>query len=240
MLMSTLYAKEGKIYCNEYMEIYIPMEYFDDGKYAINKGMSVESFGIVYARSFPNGTEGPIQLMDLPIVVEFALYEFRYETIKIHNINLEVMVLEYPKDSYMFHQTLAKGRTVAESFLSSILAGKLPKTLYYPDIINKWWRNMDIASVSFKVPSKIFEMIIASIYRNPHNIKERYGQYYGKQTNPNGYDYVTGNVRNVVKNLSTFSGMVFEDISGMISNGINNGLNDTEEPISPLEKIIHY
>ena len=150
------------------------------------------------------------------------------------------MVLEYPKDSYMFHQTLAKGRTVAESFLSSILAGKLPKTLYYPDIINKWWRNMDIASVSFKVPSKIFEMIIASIYRNPHNIKERYGQYYGKQTNPNGYDYVTGNVRNVVKNLSTFSGMVFEDISGMISNGINNGLNDTEEPISPLEKIIHY
>ena len=83
-------------------------------------------------------------------------------------------------------------------------------------------------------------MIIAATYRNPHNTKERYGQYYGRQTNPNGYDYKTGNVREVVKDLSTFTGMVFEDISGMISNGINNSINNNEEPVSPLEKIIHY
>ena len=238
--MGTLYAKDGKIFCNEYMEIYVPLEYFKDNEYAVNKGVTVETLGIVYARSFPNGEEGPIKLMNLPIVVEFSLYEFKYETIKIHDINLEVMTLQYPKDSYVFHQTLEKGRTVAESFLSSILAGKLPKTLYYPDIINKWWRNLDIASVSFKVPSKIFEMIIAAIYRNPRNTKERYGQYYGRQSNPNGYDYKTGNVREVVKDLSTFTGMVFEDISSMISNGINNSINENDEPVSPLEKIIHY
>ena len=70
--------------------------------------------------------------------------------------------------------------------------------------------------------------------------KKRYGQYFGKQTNPTGYDYKTGNVRSVVKDLSTFSGMVFEDISTMISNGISNSIDNVEEPVSPLEKIIHY
>jgi len=44
----------------------------------------------------------------------------------------------------------------------------------------------------------------------------------------------------VVKDLSTFSGMVFEDIGMMISNGINNSIEGVEEPVSPLEKIIHY
>lgn len=83
-------------------------------------------------------------------------------------------------------------------------------------------------------------MIIASIYRNPNNPKERYGQLYGKQHNPTGYDYSTENVREVVKNLSTFSGMVFEDIGSMITSGINNTANNVDESISPLEKVIHY
>ena len=71
-------------------------------------------------------------------------------------------------------------------------------------------------------------------------MKRRYGQKYGAQTNPNGLDYARSNVRNVVKDLSTFSGMVFEDMGMMISNGINNSINNIEEPESPLEKIIHY
>ena len=55
-----LYAKNGKIYCNYYIEIYIPMEYFDNG-IAVNRGGSIESFGIVYIRAFPEGKEGDIK-----------------------------------------------------------------------------------------------------------------------------------------------------------------------------------
>lgn len=237
--MGILYADSGKIRCNDYMEIYIPMSYFND-EAAINKGSFIESIGIVYTRAFPGGSEGPIKLMNLPVVVSFMVYEFKQETIKVHGTSLDVMTLMYLKDAYILHQTVTKGREVAEAFLQSILSGKLPKTLNYAQVINMWWRNLEIADISFKVPSKIYEMIIASIYRNPHNMKERYGQYYGRQTNPTGYDYVTGNVRSVVKDLSTFSGMVFEDIGTMISNGINNSIEGLEEPVSPLEKIIHY
>lgn len=236
--MGILYAKQGKIYCNDYMEIYIPSVYFEN-KSAINQGSSIETIGIVYTKAFSEGQEGPLRIMNLPIVVSFMMYDFKYETITVHDKSLDVMTLQYPKDSYVLHQTVTNGREVAEAFLASILEGKLPKTLNYERIIDMWWRNLEISGVSFKVPSKIFEMIIATIYRSPNNTKKRYGQYYGKQTNPNGYDYKTGNVRNVVKDLSTFSGMVFEDIGMMISNGINNSLEGVEEPVSPLEKIIH-
>lgn len=237
--MGVLYAKDGKIYCNEYMEIYIPMSYFEE-KIAMNTGSSIETIGILYAKTFPNGKEGSIQFFNAPVVVNLMIYEFKQETIKLNGSMLDVMTLEYLKDSYVLHQTVQKGREVAEAFLASILNGKLPKTLNYTKIIDLWWRNLEISGISFNVPSKIYEMIIATIYRSPNNPKDRYGQYYGRQSNPNGYDYKTGNVRSVVKDLSTFSGMVFEDIGTMISNGINNSIDNIEEPVSPLEKIIHY
>lgn len=239
--MGVLYSKEGKIYCNEYMEIYIPIEYFDvKSKLAVNEGSAVETIGILYTKSFPGGKEGKMQLFNLPVVAKLMLYDFKYETIKVHGKPLDVMTLQYMKDSYVLHQTVQKGREVAEAFLASMLSGKLPRTLNYTKIIDLWWRNLEISGVTFKVPSKIYEMIIATIYRDPHDHKKRYGQYYGSSANPSGYDYDTGNVRSVVKDLSTFSGMVFEDISKMISNGINNSIEGNEEAVSPLEKIIKY
>lgn len=234
-----LYADKGRIYCNQYMEIYIPMEYFDN-EIAVNRGGSIETFGIVYCRAFPDGKAGNLKLFNLPVITNFNVYETRNDEIIVNDKALSVMVLQYLKDSYIVHQTLPKGRDVANMFLDTMLGGKLPKTINYDKIMDIWWKNLEVSGISYKVPSKIFEMIVASIYRNPRNTKQRYGQYYGKQVNPNGLDYKTGNVRSVVKDLSTFSGMVFEDIGTMISNGINNSIDEVDEPVSPLEKIIHY
>lgn len=237
--MGILYANNGKIYCNEYMEIYIPMEYFAN-KTAINKGSSIETFGLVYTRAFQNGKEGVLRMINLPVTVNYMIYEFKQEAITLHGKSVDVFTLQYLKDSYVLHQTVTKGRHVGIGFLGKMLAGKLSHTINYRRLIDIWSKNLEISGISFKVPYKIYEMIIAAIYRNKNNVKERYGQYYGRQTNPSGYDYQTGNVRSVVKNFSTFSGMVFEDMGTMITSGINNSVEGIEEPISPLEKIIHY
>lgn len=237
--MGLLYAKDGKIYCNEYTELYVPMSYFETNL-AINKGSSIETFAVCYVRSFKDGKEGDIKLFNIPAVTNLMVYEFKNETIHVHGQPLDVLTLQYMKDSYILHQTIPNGREVAEAFLASVLNGKLPITLNYTNTINMWWKNLEISGVSFKVPSKIFEMILAATYRNPNNTKERYGQLYGRQTNPNGFDYATGSVRAVVRDLSTFSGMVFEDTSTMISNAINNSRHNVEEQVSPLEKIIYY
>lgn len=237
--MNILYANGGKIFCNDYMEIYIPKSYFEDG-IAINRGASIETLGLLYTRAFPDGKEGDLKLLNIPIVTNFMVYETKESSITINDKTIDVLALQYLKDSYVIHQTLPKGREVAGAFLDMMLSGKLPKTLNYSKVIDIWWRNLQFSGISYNVPSKIYEMVIASIYRNPNNLKERYGQVFGKRTSPNGYDYATGNVRSVVKNLSTFSGMVFEDIGSMITSGINNSVNNVEEPVSPLEKIIHY
>ena len=236
---SILYAKDGKIYTNHYIELYVPMDYFDD-KFAANKGSSIETIGILYMRAYPGGKEGPIKLLNIPAVVNVAVYDFQQDEIKVNGKTLKVMVLKYIKDSYVLHQSVQKGREVAEAFLNSVLMGKLPKTLSYVKTIDIWWRNLEISGISYKVPSKIYEMILANIYRNPGNVKQRYGEYYGKHVNPSGTDYKTGNVRDVVEGLSTFSGMVFEDVSRMITSGINNSIDGNEEPVSPLEKVIYY
>lgn len=237
--MGLLYAKEGKIYCSEYTELYIPKEYFDN-EIASNTGSTVETFGVVYIKGFPNGNEGPLQILQIPVIINFMVYEFKEEVIKVKDKSLPVITLQYMKDSYMFHQSITKGREVAEHFLSTELDGKLPNTLNYADLIDLWWRNMEMAGMNYNVPSKMYEMIFATTYRDPNNLKRRYGQHYGRQTNPTGLDYSKENVRSVVKDLSTFAGFVFEDMGTMITNGINNSCDGIEEPVSPLEKIVHY
>lgn len=237
--MSLLYAKDGKMFSSEYLEIYIPKEYFESN-IATNKGSMIETFGVVYIKGFPNGSEGKIQLINAPVIVNFMVYEYREEQITIKGSQMDVFTLQYVKDSYVMRQSITKGREVAELFLETELNGKLPATLNYASLIDIWWKNLEMAGVNFKVPSKIYEMALATTYRDPKNMKRRYGQYYGAQANPSGLDYARSNVRSVVKDLSTFSGMVFEDMGTMISNGIDNSINGNEERESPLEKIIHY
>lgn len=237
--MGLLYAKDGKMFCNEYMEIYIPEEYFETGM-ATSEGASIESFGVVFLRGYPNGVAGKFQMLKVPVMVNFIVYEHHNEIIEIMGKQIGVMTLQYAKDQYVMRQSVTKGREVGEFFMGLELGGRLPKVLTYESIIDLWWKNMEMAGVNYKVPSSIYEMIISTTYRDPNNMKRRYGQKYGAQTNPNGLDYARSNVRNVVKDLSTFSGMVFEDMGMMISNGINNSINNIEEPESPLEKIIHY
>lgn len=235
-----IYAKDGKIYAKEHLEIHIPMDYFYKKQFATNKGSSIEALGLVYISSYSSNGDGEIQFLNIPTLVDFQLYDFEYEEIRVKEESMNVMTLKYLKDALIMLQIVQKGRHVSEAFLDAILKGQLPKTLDYPKIIDIWWRNLEMADVDFKVSSKILELIIANIYRSPNNFKQRFGEWYGKQTNPNPKKYETGDVRNVVEGLSTFSGMVFEDMGQMITSGINNSIEGVEEPASPLEKIIYY
>lgn len=241
-MKSNLYAKDGEIFTDQYFEIYIPMDYFQTvakTPLAINMGSVVRTFGVLYCRA---GDEtAPLQLFQIPTVIDITIHEFVYESITIPNGGgrTDVMTLKFMKNTQVMHQTLPEGKDVAESFLSIMMNGKLPHTIDYRILINMWWQNLLISGVSFQVPSKIYEMIIATIYRDPRNIKKRFGQYFGKETKANPYDYATGNVRSIVKNQSTFSGMVFEDIAMMISNGISNSIDNKDEQVSSLEKIIY-
>ena len=236
--MTAFYAKDNKIFAKKYLEIYIPQDYFKK-EVAINRGTTIETLGILFINTF-NTDETKIQILNIPTIVELNLYDSVEEEIKISGNHIPVTTLRYIKDSAILIQSIERGKDVASGFLNSVLSGKLPKNIDYSKLLNMWWKNIEIAGINLNVPSSILEMIFANIYRNPKNFKERYGMMYGKQTNPTGTDYVTGNTREVVGSLSSFSGIIFEDINSAISTGIINSIENIEEPVSPLEKIIHY
>ena len=240
-MVNMLYSSDGKIYNKSYCEIYIPMTYFDaKNKFATNNGLVISTFGLLFIQEFISGTPQGIKLLNIPTVININVYETEEGSIDIHGKNVKVLISKYIKDSFMFFEYVTQGREVAESFLSLVMNGKLPHTLDYAKLSNIWWKNLELSGVSFKVPSKIYEMIIAAIYRLPQNFKERFGEYYGKHSNSNGYKYSTGNIRDIVENSSTFAGLVYEDINRMITSGINNSIEGIEEPVSPLEKLISY
>jgi hypothetical protein len=236
--MGLLYGKEGKLYNSSSCEIYIPSDYFDD-KFAIDQGVTIETFGLLFISS-TGGAPGKIQLLNVPTFITLNIYDSEPGEIVVHGRHQKVLICRYLKDSYVMNQYVVQGRQKAEDFLKLVMAGKLPKVLHYPKLMDIWWRNLEITGINFQIPSKIYELILATIYRDPHNQKKRFGETYGKQDNPDGYNYKTGNVREIVANLSTFSGIIYEDINKMITSGINNSLEGIEEPISPLEKIISY
>jgi hypothetical protein len=238
-MQGMLYSKDGKVYNTNYCEIYVPSEYLSD-KFATNRGSSIETIGLLYIQEFKDGIPQGIKLLNIPAIMTIHIYESSDGEISVHGQHIPVLVSKYIKDSFMFFAHITQGREVAELFLKYVMNGRLPKTLDYAKLADMWWKNLNLAAVSFKVPSKIYESIIATIYRNPNNIKQRFGEYYGKSISISGYKYQTGNIRDIVENLSTFSGLVYEDINRMITSGINNSLEGREEPVSPLEKIMKY
>ena len=233
-----LYEKNAKLYTDEYMEIYIPDGYFDDNRFATNKGVFLESLGIVYAKVFGKD-ESPYKIISIPTMVKFIIHEMSKGSIRIHDKVINVTILKYLKNSYVMDNSITQNATIAEKFLKAVLMGKLPNTLNYETLINIWWKNLEITGFNLKSPSKILEMVIATIYRDAKNKKIRFGESFGRSPDSSPYAYNTGNVRDVVEGLSTFSGLVFEDVGRMITSGLNNSIEGFEEPVSPLEKIIH-
>ena len=240
LILSSLYANNGKLYAKDYLEINIPSSYFEGNRFASIKGATVESLGLVYLQSFPDGNSSPITLLNIPAIVNFEVYETIENTIDVKEISIPVTTLKYMKDAYVMNASIERGREVCETFLNVMLSGKLPKNLDYAKLIDIWWKNIEIAGVSLGVPSKIFEMIIANIYRDSTDIKKKFAEYYGRAIDTSGFKYQTGNVRKIVEKLSTFSGLAFEDISTMITSGINNSKENVVEKESPIEKIIYF
>lgn len=233
--MSLLYAKDGKLCAAQTIDICVPLEYEP-----VNQGVTLETFGLLFIRPVDNGNPGELKLMMIPTTINMNIYDTEEQTITIHGKSIKCLVCHYLKDLPILPQFVVKSREKAEEFLRLVLNGKVPKVIDYAILADTWWRNLEISGISFKVPSKIYELILATIYRDPSNLKRRFGEVYGKQPVPDGFHYTTDNVRGIVANLSTFSGFIYEDYGRMITSGVNNSLEGIEEQVSPLEKIINY
>lgn len=234
------YSKDGYVYNENFLEMYFPLEYFENNYYAQNLGNKINIFGVFPIQEFIDDKPQGIKTFNIPTFVDIRTYDTVKDTIESNGKSIPVLRSSYIKDSLLFTKSIPQSVEIAEKMLSLIIDGKLPSIIPYPEIINILWKNLEIAGVNFKVPSTIYEALIMTMCRNSHNLKERFGIYYGKNLSSLPNEYTQVNTRNAVASLSTFAGIVFEDMDKMIGNGIVNSIENIEEPVSPLEQILHY
>lgn len=203
-------------------------------RYAEDRGETIYVFALLYLK----GKDGELKFMNVPTRIEIQQYDFENETIEIRDKKIECRKLKFMKDAFICSDTVIQNFNLGEDWVNMLLDGKVPPTINYPKLINIWWNNCEITGIDLQCHTKIMELVVANLFRNKDNIKQRYGEVYGLRSNPDGFDYKSGDVRSIVEQLSTFSGFIFEDIGRMITAGINNSLEEVEEKTSPLEKIM--
>ena len=234
------YSKDGFIYNKNFLEMFFPLEYFKDDYYAINYGNKVNIFGLFPVRETINGKPGEIKTLTLPTFIDIPIGQMRKGSVTVNGKSLDVYISEYTKDSKLIDKFIPQTPEIGTRLVHMIIDGKLPPNIIeYNEIINVLWRSLSIAGIDLRVNSTLYEALIATMSRNPKNLKERFGIGFGKSISVSPLDYVSLNTRDAVANLSTFSGIAFEDLDAMITNGITNTINKIDEPESPLEKLIY-
>lgn len=235
------------IFDGEYMEIYIPKEYFDKD-IAGYHGDRINTLGIfnfmVYTGTKESKTNGEIHLLKLPMEIKFEFDAFHDVTTKLRP-DLEeedYRVYELSKGSVVI-DSLTKEQSAENSkkFIYLLHGGKLPRALKYQDIIEMYHESIGLNKVSLNNPSVIFEMIIAELCRYKDNIEFPFRMMIGKDNAKVGdYDYSNINLKKLPSINSTFNAMTFEDINQAIISSIKKTRNNEAENESPIEKIIKY
>jgi hypothetical protein len=231
----------------EYMEIYLPKDYFDRG-IAEYHGDKISTLGIfnfiIYPESGESKDKGEIRLLKLPMEIKFE-YDSFFDTSTKLKPDLEkddYRVFKLSKGS-MFIDSIVKEQSAENSkkFIYLLHGGKLPKALKYEDIIVMYHESIGLNKVKLNNPSVIFEMIIAELCRYRNNMEVPFRMVIGKDNvKVSEYDYNNINLKKLPSINSTFNAMTFEDINQAVISSIKKTRNNETENPSPVEKIIKY
>jgi hypothetical protein len=238
---------DSVIFDGEYMEIYIPKEYFSRG-IAEYHGEMISTLGIfnfiVYTQPKETKSKGEVHLMKLPMTVKFEFDTFHDDTTRLQADQDEEQyrVFELSKGSVVV-DTVVKEQSAENSkkFIYLLHGGKIPKALKYGDIIDMYHESISLNRVNLNNPSVIFELIIAELCRYSDDIEMPFRMMIGKDNaKVSEYDYNNINLTKLPSINSTFNAMTFEDINQAVISSIKKTRNNEGENPSPVEKIIKY
>lgn len=241
--MAVFRSDGKKIYIDEdYCEFLIPMDWFDESKkFAVDQGNIIGMCGICNVALYPNGEVNPtIRTLNVPTWIYVNVYDTEIRRMMLPGFEKpeSVKVLKYYKGNELMVSSIIADVSNAESFLKMIMAGKLPGSISYNDILSLWLINQNINDFVFDVPLLILEILLSTTYRDPENLEKKFASVYGKDSDASPYGYRTLNNRQICQYASTFTAMTFEDFDTMATTSINRARNKIEETESPLETII--
>lgn len=236
-----LKEKDDTIYFKGYrMEIFLPKYYIKDG-FAIFKGKRISTIGIfnfkVYIDEDVKERSAEKHSLNLPMTIEFEFTD-SYDTI-IENENYHVFILE---DDSIFIDNIYMEQTSenTKNFVMKFHSGHLSPDIKYSNILSLYLNSMELNKCDLGNPSVMYEIIISELCRSKTNDKIPFRKYLNRHQDAKDTDYVSTNIVKLPSINSTFAGIISQNITENVLNGISKTKNGEVEDESDLEKVIKY
>lgn len=224
-----------------YCEIYVPLWYLDGNanSFADDRGSVIHMIGVADVFFFNEKHQvTDKKILNIPTWIDVNVYESRVETCELPSRVEKCKVLCFYKNQKVMRSTVIEDSSNAEKFLSFITKGKLPE-IPYDDSIKIWWNNLVLNHSDLGVPLVIMEVILSVLYRAKGDPSKRFAEVIGQNnTNVSEYDYDMNSIREVCRQISTFTGLTFEDLDSMVTTSLNRTKSGSPEISSPVEALI--
>jgi hypothetical protein len=223
-----------------YMEAYIPMYYFDKAGFAVDKGNMVTTFGVFEVAFFENGKVVENKTVNIPSWIDLYCPDFEIRNMSFpHVADMNYKVIKFFKGNKVMASGFVQDSNNAVTFLDFIIYGKLPTSVPYSKLLEMWYKNQDMNSVSFGVPSVILELILSVSCRDKNDPTRKYCESAGLPgSGLTDWDYMMSSVRSICQYSSTFQSLTFEDIDSMITSSLNRTRRGIADPPTPVEAVI--
>lgn len=223
----------------DYMEFYIPLDFFDPSKrYAVDYSSYIETLGLFYVGIFENGKFKNYRVMKQPYQIVVYVYDSENKLVPLPSGDTPCKVIKFNKNAKLMNSKIIQDSQSSLQYLDMVMNGKVPPSVPYDMTAAICQKNKMVNKVNFGVRPEVEEMVIALNYRNPSNLSEPFSKVYGSDLSVSPYAYKTVGTRQICQYASTFSSLTFEDMDSMITTSINRSRNKGSEQFSPIEEVI--
>lgn len=241
--MGLFIKKDNKVLTNvDYIEAYVGAKYFKKGLNEI-LGDKVTIMGIFnfkvgdkdgdVSKSKIHTFKFPTMMMTKPTSIE----DIEQEIIPGTGVQKYKVLKYYKNDAMMVTTQIVTSIDNVETFVNLLIAGNLPNTLKYSDVMNLFLKNISINKQKLGITALILSIVISEIYRYKKDPSLPFRKVIGLGK-ANELEYLASNARTVCSNNGTFNALTFEDPNTMLVTSINKLRYHKKENPSPLEKII--
>lgn len=239
--MSTYFRKDSNfIYLDaDYMEFYIPLDFFDQSKrYAVDYSSYIETLGLFHVGIFEGGKLKTYKVMKQPYQIVVYVYDSENKIVSLPTGDTACKVLKFNKNAKLMNSKIIQDAQSSLQYIDMLMGGKIPSSVPYDKTSILCNKNKKCNRVNFGVRPEVEEMVIALNYRNPKDLSEPFSKVYGSDTSVSPYEYTTIGSRQICQYASTFSSLTFEDMDSMLTTSINRSRKKGVEQFSPIEDVI--
>lgn len=236
--------KEGDaiLFSGDLMEIILPKYYFEKN-IARFIGDRVETLGLFQFRVINLNGSIENHTFKLPMNTIFEFEDYRTETVKISDNEIESSYIFVLSKGMIFMNTTKKEQTAENSknFVFSLHGSKLPSTIPYSELLKIYLDNILLNKTKIDNPGCILEMTIAELCRCKDDVNTPFRMKIGEDyKHVEQTQYMMTNIKNLPPINSTFTALSFENIDASIISSIGKTVNGDSELISPIERVIKY